>query len=195
MVRIAEKSRKTFETDIKLRFNIDGSGDARVDTGIGFLNHMLELFTKHGLFSLDVKCKGDLNVDGHHTVEDIGIVLGETVKDALGDKKGIIRYASLFTPMDEALSLVAIDISGRPHLTFDVEFENERVGNFETELVKEFFTAFVNTSKITLHIKMINGGNTHHMIESIFKGFGRTLDIATLIDDRITGVMSTKGVI
>ncbi|WP_427340138.1 imidazoleglycerol-phosphate dehydratase HisB [Caloranaerobacter sp. DY30410] len=194
-MRMSEKKRKTMETDISLKLNIDGKGRGNIDTGIGFFNHMLNLFARHGLFDLDLKCEGDLYVDGHHTIEDIGIVLGEAFKDALGDKKGIKRYASVFTPMDECLSLVVLDISGRPYLSFDVNITREMVGDFDTELVEEFFRAFVNNSRITLHIKMINSGNTHHMIESIFKGFGRALDAATAIDERIKGVMSTKGVI
>ncbi|KPU27123.1 imidazoleglycerol-phosphate dehydratase [Caloranaerobacter sp. TR13] len=194
-MRTSEKKRKTMETDIYLKLNIDGEGRSNIDTGIGFFNHMLNLFVRHGLFDLDLKCEGDLYVDGHHTIEDIGITLGEAFKDALGDKAGIKRYASVFTPMDECLSLVVLDISGRPYLSFDVNITREMVGDFDTELVEEFLRAFVNNSRITLHIKMINSGNTHHMIESIFKGFGRALDIATAIDDRIKGVMSTKGVI
>ncbi|WP_069649058.1 imidazoleglycerol-phosphate dehydratase HisB [Caloranaerobacter ferrireducens] len=194
-MRTSEKKRKTMETDISLKLNIDGEGRGNIDTGIGFFNHMLNLFARHGLFDLDLKCEGDLYVDGHHTIEDIGIVMGEAFKDALGDKEGIKRYASVFTPMDECLSLVVLDISGRPYLSFDVNITREMVGDFDTELVEEFFRAFVNNSRITLHIKMINSGNTHHMIESIFKGFGRALDVATAIDERIKGVMSTKGVI
>lgn len=187
--------RNTFETDIKLKLNIDRCEESNINTGIGFLDHMLILFAKHGLFSLDVECKGDLHVDYHHTVEDIGLVLGDAFRTCLEDKKGIRRYSSLYTPMDECLTLIAIDISGRPYLNFDVSFKREKVGDFDTELVQEFFRGFVNRSGITLHIKEVFGGNSHHMIESIFKGFGRTLNEASRFNDKIVGVMSTKGVI
>ncbi|WP_425446403.1 imidazoleglycerol-phosphate dehydratase HisB [Dethiothermospora halolimnae] len=194
-MRSIKKSRKTSETHIELEFNIDGSGESDIDTGIGFFDHMLQLFSKHGLFDLKLHCKGDLEVDGHHTVEDIGILLGKGLNEALGDKKGIKRYSNIYTPMDEALSLIAMDISGRPYLSWNIEFSRDKVGNFDTELAEEFFRAFVMNSKITLHASMITGYNTHHMIESIFKGLGRALDMGTTIDSRIDGVMSTKGVI
>lgn len=194
-MRRVEKMRRTLETDIKISFNIDGSGKSNINTGIGFFDHMLILFSKHGFFDLDVVCKGDLYVDGHHTVEDIGILLGEVIKSSLGNKERIKRYGHVYSPMDESLSLIAIDICGRPYLSFDVEFSRESIGDFDTELVEEFFRGVVNNSGITLHIKMISGTNTHHMIESIFKGFGRALDIATVIEKRAQGVMSTKGVL
>lgn len=175
--------------------NIDGTGKSNIKTGIGFLDHMIILFSKHGLIDLDLECEGDLYIDGHHTVEDIGITLGQAFKEAVGDKKGIARYANTFTPMDECLSLVVVDIGGRPYLSMDVEFKKEKVGDLDTELVEEFFRGFVINSGVNLHIKMLDSGNTHHMIEAIFKGFGRALDAATRIDERIQGVMSTKGVI
>lgn len=194
-MRVVKDIRKTTETNIQLKLNIDGQGKVNISTGIGFFDHMLTLFAVHGMFDLSLKCEGDLYVDGHHTVEDIGILLGSVFKKGLGDKKGIKRYASLYSPMDEALSLIALDISGRPHLSFDVQLFTPRVGEFETQLVREFFNAFVNNSGITLHIKEISGENDHHIIEGIFKGFGRALDQATSIDPRIEGVLSTKGVI
>ncbi len=194
-LRVSEKKRKTTETDIEIRIDIDGSGKSDIDTGIGFLDHMLILFSKHGLFDLTVKCDGDLHIDGHHTVEDIGITLGEAVKEAIGDKKGIVRYADTFTPMDEVLTLTALDLGGRPYLQIDTEFSREMVGSFDTELVEEFFRGFSNAAMANVHLRVISNGNTHHVIESMFKGFGRTLDKATRYDERITDVMSTKGVI
>lgn len=192
-MRKAEIKRKTKETDIEVEFNIDGKGVSSIETGIGFLNHMLELMTRHGLLDLSLKCQGDTYIDNHHTVEDIGIVLGRSFKEAVGDKKGIVRYATVFTPMDEALSMISLDISGRAFLQFNVVFEKERVGCFETELVEEFFRAFAYNAEVTLHINLSYGKNTHHIIESIFKGFGRALEKATGINDRIDGVLSTKG--
>ncbi|MCB7069190.1 imidazoleglycerol-phosphate dehydratase HisB [Caldibacillus sp. 210928-DFI.2.22] len=194
-MRSAEIVRKTAETKIELQLNIDGKGNSSIDTGVGFFNHMLTLMTKHGFMDLAVKCDGDSDVDDHHSVEDVGIVLGQAFLQALGDKAGIRRYASVFTPMDESLSQVSIDISGRPFLYFDVEIPTEKVGTFDTELVEEFFRAFVNQSGVTLHIQLLHGKNTHHIIESIFKGFGRVLDEATAIDERIKGVRSTKGML
>ncbi len=194
-MRKADKKRKTAETNIELILNIDGKGKSDINTGIGFMDHMLTLLAKHGLFDIKLKCKGDLDVDFHHTVEDIGIVLGTAFKEALGTKEGIRRYSDKYTPMDESLCLVVIDISGRPHLSFNVNFEKDKVGVFDTELIKEFFLAFVNTCGMTLHIKKVYGENTHHIIEAVFKGFGRTLDEATQIDSRIDGILSTKGVI
>ncbi len=185
--------RKTYETDIKLKLNMDGSGQSNIDTGIGFFDHMLTLFAKHGNFDLDVSCKGDIQVDCHHSVEDIGIVLGQAFNECLGDKVGIKRYESSFTPMDEALILTAIDVSGRPYLVFNGEFTQKTIGNFDTEMVEEFFKAFVNYSKITCHINVEYGKNTHHMIEGIFKGVGRTLSAATRVVSNT--VMSTKGVL
>jgi imidazoleglycerol-phosphate dehydratase len=194
-MRRAEVVRKTAETKIELQLNIDGNGNSSVDTGVGFFNHMLTLMTKHGFMDLKVKCDGDSDVDDHHSVEDVGIVLGQAFLQALGDKAGIRRYASVFTPMDESLSQVSIDISGRPFLYFDVEIPTEKVGTFDTQLVEEFFRAFVNQSGVTLHIQLLHGKNSHHIIESIFKGFGRVLDEATAIDERIKGVRSTKGML
>ncbi|GAE88301.1 imidazoleglycerol-phosphate dehydratase HisB [Acetivibrio straminisolvens] len=195
MSRKSEISRKTGETDISLSINIDGSGKGNITTGVGFLDHMLNLFARHGLFDLDVKAKGDLEVDAHHTVEDVGIVLGQAINQALGEKKSIRRYGSSFVPMDETLVLVALDLSGRPYLVFDAELKCERLGNMETELVEEFFRAVAFNAGITLHIKALYGSNTHHIIEAMFKAFGRALDDATRKDDRIEGVMSTKGIL
>jgi imidazoleglycerol-phosphate dehydratase len=194
-MRSVEVVRKTAETKVELQLNIDGNGNSSIDTGVGFFNHMLTLMTKHGFMDLAVKCDGDSDVDDHHSVEDVGIVLGQAFLQALGDKAGIRRYASVFTPMDESLSQVSIDISGRPFLYFDVEIPTEKVGTFDTELVEEFFRAFVNQSGVTLHIQLLHGKNSHHIIESIFKGFGRVLDEATAIDERIKGVRSTKGML
>lgn len=192
-MRSAKVSRKTSETDIHLELNIDGTGKPNIETGVGFFDHMLILMTKHGLFDLDVKCHGDLQVDQHHTVEDIGIALGQAFLESLGTKEGITRYATVTTPMDEALSTVSIDISGRAYLVFNVEGLKDKVGNFDTELVQEFFQAFASNAKVTLHINLAYGDNTHHMIESIFKGFGRCLDQATWKNPRIQGIPSTKG--
>lgn len=194
-MRKSKIERKTTETDIKLSLNIDGSGQQNINTGVGFFDHMLQLMTKHGLFDLDVQCNGDIHVDFHHTVEDIGIVLGKAFNEAMGEKIGIARYQTEFTPMDESLSVVSIDISGRAYLVFNVKYNNEKVGDFDTELVEEFFRAFVNYAKITLHINLYYGSNTHHIIESIFKGFGRAMRKSLSIDKNIQGVMSTKGVI
>lgn len=192
-MRNAKVNRQTGETAIDLAFTIDGDGISTIDTGIGFFDHMLTLMTKHGLFNLDVKCDGDLEVDQHHSVEDIGIALGQAFHKALGDKKGITRYATVTTPMDEALSTISLDISGRAYFVYHVEDLKDKVGNFDTELVEEFFQAFVSNAKVTLHINLAYGKNTHHMIESIFKGFGRVLDQATQKNPRIKGVPSTKG--
>ncbi len=195
-MRISEIKRTTKETDIKLTLNIDGTGKSNINTGVGFFDHMLTLFASHGMFDLDVECKGDLEVDAHHTVEDVGICLGKAFAEALGDMKGIKRYADKIIPMDESLVLSAIDISGRPHLSLDLEVPAKRVGNFDTELVGEFFVSFVRNAKLTLHIKKLAGRNTHHIIEGCFKAFGRTLDEATMIDPRREGVLpSTKGVL
>jgi len=192
-IRENRVNRETKETNIEAYINIDGQGENNISTGIGFLDHMLEQVSKHGFFNLDVKAQGDLEVDFHHTVEDVAIVLGQTISNALGDKSGIKRYATVFTPMDEALSMVSIDISGRPYLHFDVNFTGFATGNFEVQLVEEFFRALAFNCGITLHLKCIHGRNDHHIIESIFKAFGRALDEATSIDQRIKGVMSTKG--
>lgn len=191
--RIASIQRKTKETDISARLNIDGTGSSTINTGIGFFNHMLEGFAKHGFFDLTLNCEGDLAVDCHHTIEDCGIVLGNAVREAIGDKKGIKRFGSCILPMDETLVLCAIDLSGRPYLVFDGEFTTDRVGYMDTEMVKEFFYAISYSAEMNLHIKVLNSGNNHHMIEAMFKSFARALDEATTLDPRITDVMSTKG--
>ncbi len=186
-------NRKTRETDISMEFALDGSGKSQIETGIGFFNHMLESFTRHGFFDMKLAVKGDLYVDSHHTVEDTGIVLGQAIKAALGDKQGIRRYGSFILPMDETLVLCAVDLSGRPYLAYDLEFTSDKVGYMETELVKEFFYAISYTAGMNLHIKRLNGGNNHHMIEAAFKAFAKALDEASRFDDRIHGVLSTKG--
>ena len=187
--RIAEYTRKTKETDIYLSFDLDGRGDAKVDTGIGFFDHMLDGFARHGLFDLNVKVTGDLVVDCHHTIEDTGIVLGNAIKKAVGDKKGIKRFGSCMLPMDETLVLCAVDLSGRPYLSFDAEFTTDRVGYMDTEMVKEFFYAISYSAGMNLHLKVITGGNNHHMIEAMFKAFAKALDEATIIDPRITDIL------
>jgi imidazoleglycerol-phosphate dehydratase len=193
MERQSEMKRKTGETDICLTLHMDGTGASDIETGIGFFDHMLNLFARHGLMDLKVKAMGDLEVDAHHTVEDVGIVLGQAMKEALGEKKSIRRYGTAHVPMDEALAMVALDLSGRPFLVFDAQFSADRVGQMDTELVEEFFRAVAFHAGITLHIKVFYGSNNHHMIEAIFKAFGRALDEATRADERILGVMSTKG--
>lgn len=194
-MRRQQISRATAETKIALDFTIDGEGEANIQTGVGFLDHMLILFTKHGLFNLTVECDGDLEVDQHHTVEDIGISLGQAFYEAIGNKEGIERYATVSVPMDEALSTVSIDISGRPYFVFNVEGMKDKVGTFDTELVEEFFQAFTSNAKVTLHINLQYGRNTHHIIESIFKAFGRTLRLASAINPAVKGVPSTKGML
>jgi imidazoleglycerol-phosphate dehydratase len=193
MKRRAEIKRKTNETDIMLSIDIDGIGSGEIKTGVGFFDHMLILLTKHGLFDMKIDALGDLEVDAHHTVEDIGIVLGQALKQALGDKKSIKRYGTCYVPMDEALALVSLDLSGRPFLVFDAPFTSDRIGEMDSELIEEFFRAVANNAGITLHIKALYGNNNHHIAEAIFKAFGRALDEATRIDERIKGVMSTKG--
>jgi imidazoleglycerol-phosphate dehydratase len=193
MSRISEVKRETKETDIYMKLNLDGEGKSNIDTGIGFFNHMLEGFSKHGFFDLDVNIKGDLEVDGHHSVEDAGIVLGNAIKEAVGDKKGIKRYGYFILPMDDALALCAVDLCGRPYLQFDCEFKENKVGEFETTLVKEFFYAVSYSAAMNIHIKMLSGDNSHHMIEAIFKAFSKALDEATSMDNRIKDVLSTKG--
>ena len=193
MDRKASINRKTKETDIKLELNIDGTGNYDIKTGIGFFDHMLESFARHGLFDLDVKCEGDLIVDCHHTIEDVGIVLGQAIKKSLGDKKQIVRFGSTILPMDESLVLVSIDLSSRPYLVFDYEFDVERVGYFDTQMVKEFFYAISYSAGMNLHIKVLEGGNAHHVIEAIFKAFAKSLDYATIKDPRIANILSTKG--
>ena len=195
MERNANIARKTRETDICLGFCVDGRGDAKIDTGVGFFDHMLTLFTRHGLFNLEVAAVGDLKVDAHHTVEDVGITLGQAIKQALGDKASIKRYGMAYVPMDESLAMATLDLSGRPFLVFDAPLTPGIVGEMDTELVEEFFRAVAFNAGITLHIKVLYGGNNHHMIEAAFKAFGRALDEATRLDDRIHGVMSTKGIL
>lgn len=193
MARTADYVRKTKETDISLHLNLDGTGSSSIHTGIGFFDHMLDGFTRHGLFDLKVNVAGDLAVDCHHTIEDTGIVLGNAIKEAVGDKKGIKRYGSCILPMDETLVLCAVDLSGRPYLVFDGEFTTDRVGYMDTEMVKEFFYAISYTAGMNLHIRVLSGGNNHHMIEAMFKAFAKALDQATIIDPRITDILSTKG--
>lgn len=191
--RQASIHRKTSETDIDLFIRIDGSGDAQIDTGIGFFDHMLKSFAKHGMFDLKLNVTGDLIVDCHHTVEDVGIVFGEAIKKALGDKKSIRRYGDIILPMDEALILCAIDLSGRPYLVFDATFSSDMVGYFDTQMVKEFFYAISYSAGMNLHIKEMSGENDHHIIEGMFKAFAKALDEACSKDARIKSVLSTKG--
>ena len=193
MERTAEYIRKTKETDIKINLNIDGTGKAEIDTGIGFFDHMLKSFAKHGMFDLKLNVTGDLIVDCHHTVEDVGIVLGEAIKKALGDKKSIRRYGDIILPMDEALILCAIDLSGRPYLVFDATFSSDMVGYFDTQMVKEFFYAISYSAGMNLHIREMSGENDHHIIEGMFKAFAKALDEACSKDARIKSVLSTKG--
>lgn len=195
-MRTAKINRKTAETDISLKLNIDGIGASNINTGCGFLDHMLTLFSKHARFDLDVTCNGDTNVDYHHTTEDIAIVLGDALKEALGENKGINRYGNFFLPMDETLVMSAIDISGRAHLCFDLPIAAYKVGDFDTELVEEFFISFVRHANITLHIKLLNGTNSHHIIEATFKSVARALKEAVTIDSNFANeIPSTKGVL
>ncbi len=193
MERTASVKRTTKETDIDLSIKIDGTGSTKVDTGIGFFDHMLTGFGKHGFFDLDVTVKGDLEVDGHHTVEDTGIVLGNAIKEAIGDKVGIKRFGYFILPMDDALVLCSLDLSGRPYFNFDFTFPTQMVGDFETELVREFFYAVSYSAGMNLHIKVLDGLNSHHIAEAMFKAFGKALDEACTKDERITSVLSTKG--
>lgn len=195
MERSSEINRVTKETNIILKLNLDGTGESKIDTGIGFFNHMLEGFARHGFFNLEINAVGDIHVDGHHTVEDTGIVLGDAISKALSDKTGIRRFGSVILPMDDALVLCAVDLSGRPFLNFDCEFSAETVGNFETQLVKEFFYALSYHAGINLHIKLLSGQNDHHKIEAIFKAFAKAMDEALSYDSRITAILSTKGVL
>lgn len=192
--RSATVNRETLETQIVVSINIDGSGTGKFDTGVPFLEHMLDQIARHGLFDLDIRAKGDLHIDGHHTVEDIGITLGQAFAQAVGDKRGITRYGHAYVPLDEALSRVVIDLSGRPSLDFVAEFESGMIGNFDSELFYEFFQGFVNHAQVTLHIDSIRGRNSHHIAETIFKAFGRALRMAVSVDERLAGAMpSTKG--
>ena len=193
-MRQAEIKRTTRETDVSLTLNLDGKGFSDIDTGCGFLNHMLELLAFHGSFDLTVRCKGDTDVDDHHTVEDVGIVLGQAFADALGEKKGIVRYGNFLLPMDEALVLTAIDLSGRDYLGYQVDIPTQKVGTFDTELVKEFMLGFVRQLRATLHFKQLAGENSHHIIEAMFKGLGRALKEAVAIDPKRVGqAASSKG--
>ncbi len=192
-LRQAEINRKTKETDIKIKIDLDGTGKNKIDTGIGFFDHMLTAFSKHGFMDLDCTVKGDLKVDGHHSVEDCGIVLGEAIKKALGDKAGISRYGYFILPMDEALVLCSIDLCDRPFLGFDYEYKVPMIGELDTELVKEFFYAVSYSAGMNLHIKVLSDGNAHHVTEAMFKAFAKALDMAVSKDARINGVLSTKG--
>jgi len=194
-LRKAEVERKTKETDIQLSLCLDGSGKQSISTGIGFLDHMLSLFSAHGRFDLDLVCKGDLNVDVHHTAEDVGIVLGRAISDALAGREGIKRYGSSFIPMDESLALAALDLSNRPFLHFDVPFTTDRIGEMDTEMFEEFFRAVAVNGGMTLHIKLFHGKNNHHIIEAVFKAFARALREAVTVDPTLSGVNSTKGVL
>ena len=195
MGRCAEISRKTKETDINAKLNIDGSGISNISTGVGFFDHMLEGFTRHGFFDLDFTVKGDLEVDTHHTIEDSGIVLGNAIKQAIGDKKGIKRYGSMILPMDETLIICSVDLCGRPYFVYDLTFDTENVGTFPVEMAREFFYAVSYAAEMNLHIRQISGSNSHHIIEAAFQAFARALDEAASIDPRIEGVISTKGVL
>jgi len=194
-MRNAQIVRTTGETDIEVLFELDGQGDYQIDTGIPFFDHMLCLFAKHGLFDLEISCKGDIEVDFHHSVEDVGIALGQAFLKAMGDKEGIRRYASKILAMDEALLLVSLDISARPYLAYDVTYQTEKTGEFDAQLAEEFLRAFAFNAGITLHVKMLSGVNTHHIIEAVFKALAKALDEATQIDGRIDGVLSTKGIL
>lgn len=193
MDRKAEIRRRTGETDIQLTLDLDGSGKADIDTGIGFFDHMLDAFARHGFFDLSVHVKGDLEVDGHHTIEDTGIVLGEAIRQAVGDKKGIRRYGSFLLPMDETLIACALDLCGRAYFASDVTFTVDQIGRFETEMVREFFLAVASNSFMNLHFVQMRGENNHHIAEASFKAFAKALDMATSLDPRITDVLSTKG--
>lgn len=193
MTRKTKVVRTTTETDICIKIDLDGKGSSILDTGVPFLDHMLTLWSKHGMFDLEIGAQGDTGIDDHHTVEDIGICLGQAIAAALGDKAGIRRYGTAFAPMDEALAMVVLDISGRAFLSFDVNMPAQKVGDFDTELVEEFLRALAVNAQITLHVKLLAGKNTHHIIEAVFKGLGRAVKEAVSIDERIDGVMSTKG--
>lgn len=194
-MRIGKINRETNETRVEVELNLDGAGKAAIDTDIGFFNHMLNLFAAHGQFDLAVTCAGDWEVDGHHSIEDIGIAMGTALKEALGDKRGITRYGTFFLPMDESLALVSLDISGRPYLVCEVGELAPMIGTFDTELLEEFLRAFAFNAGLTLHVKILYGKNSHHKVEAIFKALGHALKAAVTIDDKIKGVPSTKGVL
>jgi imidazoleglycerol-phosphate dehydratase len=193
--RTATINRKTKETDITVVLNLDGSGSSNVRTGVQFLDHMLALFAKHGIFDLKVRCKGDLGVDAHHSVEDIGICLGSALEKALGDKKGLARFAHSYFPMDETLARVAVDLSGRPYLIYNVKVGRKSVGEMDSDLIEEFWKAVVTHARMNLHVELLYGRNTHHIFEAIFKAAARALNLATRVDSRVQGVPSTKGVL
>ena len=193
MTREATVERNTKETKIAIKLNLDGTGVSDISTGIGFFDHMLEGFTRHGLFDLQLRVQGDLQVDDHHTIEDTGIVLGSVIREAVGDKKGIRRYGSFILPMDETLVLCAVDLCGRPYFSWDAQFHTEKIGGMSTEMVREFFYAVSYSAQMNLHIKVLTPGNSHHMAEAMFKSFAKALDMAVSFDPRITDVLSTKG--
>jgi imidazoleglycerol-phosphate dehydratase len=193
MGRTGKIERKTKETDISVSLNVDGSGKAEVETGMPFFDHMMDIFSRHGLFDVTIKAKGDIQVDYHHTVEDVGLALGQTFKDALGDKQGLRRFGEASCPLDETLAKVVVDLSGRPYLSYNVKIRPGRVGDFDTDLPHEFYQAFANQLGMNLHIDVIRGENPHHIIEACFKAFARAMDMATSFDPRIQGVLSTKG--
>ncbi|MFR1201921.1 MAG: imidazoleglycerol-phosphate dehydratase HisB [Blautia sp.] len=193
MIREILAQRNTKETQIQMKLNLDGTGVSDISTGIGFFDHMLEGFTRHGLFDLQLRVQGDLQVDDHHTIEDTGIVLGSVIREAVGDKKGIRRYGSFILPMDETLVLCAVDLCGRPYFSWDAQFPTEKIGGMSTEMVREFFYAVSYSAQMNLHIKVLTPGNSHHMAEAMFKSFAKALDMAVSFDPRITDVLSTKG--
>ena len=193
MIREVLAQRNTKETQIQLKLNLDGTGVSDISTGIGFFDHMLEGFTRHGLFDLQLRVQGDLQVDDHHTIEDTGIVLGSVIREAVGDKKGIRRYGSFILPMDETLVLCAVDLCGRPYFSWDAQFPTDKIGGMSTEMVREFFYAVSYSAQMNLHIKVLTPGNSHHMAEAMFKSFAKALDMAVSFDPRITDVLSTKG--
>jgi imidazoleglycerol-phosphate dehydratase len=193
-MRTAEVSRNTLETQITVSINLDGTGTSSLHSGLGFLDHMLDQIARHGMMDITIEAKGDLHIDAHHTVEDIGITLGQAFAKALGDKKGLRRYGHAYVPLDEALSRVVLDLSGRPGLEFNVEFSRARIGEFDVDLIHEFFQGFVNHALVTLHIDNLRGDNAHHQAETVFKAFGRALRMAVEVDSRMAGIMpSTKG--
>lgn len=195
MSRVSSIQRKTNETHISCQLNLDGKGKYQIKTGIGFFDHMLEQFSRHSFIDVSLQCDGDLHIDAHHTMEDVGITLGQALNEALGEKKGIKRYGQFYLPMDETLLLVAIDLSGRPYLVFDVPFTVEMIGGMPTEMVEEFFRALSQHANMTLHIKMIHGKNNHHIAEAVFKGFAKAFEQAVQYDSRVEGVASTKGIL
>jgi imidazoleglycerol-phosphate dehydratase len=193
MGRKAKLERKTKETDIRIELELDGSGKAEIETGMPFFNHMLDSFTRHGFFDVNIKAKGDIEVDYHHTVEDVGLALGQAFKDALADKRGIRRFGEASCPLDETLAKAVVDLSGRPYLSYNVKIRPGRVGDFDTDLPHEFYAAFANQLGMNLHIDVVRGNNPHHIIEACFKAFARAMDMATQLDSRVEGVLSTKG--